>query len=39
MIVALISVVLMGVLGALSGNLKASFTNVVTRLDGANAAN
>jgi pilus assembly protein Flp/PilA len=39
MIVALISVALMGVLGALSGSLGASFTSIVTRLDAVNAAN
>lgn len=38
MMVALISVVLIGILGALSGSMKTTFTKVITNLNSANAA-
>ena len=38
MIVALISVTLMGIWGVLSGSIKTSFTKISTSLTDANAA-
>lgn len=39
MLVALISVALIGILGALQGNLQTSFTKIVTTLNTSNAQN